>query len=98
MCEITKVLPGRHLRAERDYSGKVQMRNAGCKILYLFGKTNARADAAVFLTIPPTTIGPTGVDTIPRVSVRTSRVSWSTISHCLLCTSKENVSGETSGA
>jgi len=54
---------------------------------YFLGTTTTLAVAAVFFTRPPTISIPMGVDTIPRLSLRTSYVSSAIVSHRLACTS-----------
>ena len=39
---------------------------------YLLGTVRTRAETAEFFSVPPRTSGPSGVNTIPRVSARTS--------------------------
>lgn len=54
---------------------------------YFLGSTNTRAETAELLSVPPNTKGPTGVNTIPRVSARTSKVSLVIVSQRLPFTS-----------
>src|ERR1700727_2734923 len=65
-------------------------------IHYFFGSNIAREVTVWFCTMPPRTIGPGGVDKVPRLSMRASAVSSSTVSHRFPCTSNSNVIVDTS--
>ena len=54
---------------------------------YFLGRANTRADTAELLSVPPRTSGPSGVNTMPRESARTSKVSSAMVCHRLLCSS-----------
>src|SRR5580698_1725809 len=58
---------------------------------YFFGTASTRAETAPFFSIPPRINGPSGVDRIPWLSARTSKVSSAIVSHRLPCTSKTKV-------
>ena len=77
--EITKVLSEISRRQESPFReqspyGIADMPTTSSELLiaYFFGTPNTRAEIAPFFSIPPRTNCPSGVDRIPRPSVRTS--------------------------